>query len=81
MLVVIKGISKEVKELVVYVENDGVKVDAELVRVWIVDIMENLKKEDLLVVTRYLLTVGNDLNELLKVYSFVNYRFEEIVNA
>jgi hypothetical protein len=75
------GVSETVKELVAEVIADGGTVDEECVTIWIEEIIESLNKEDTLNIAIYLLKNGNNLSNLLKVYSYADERFEEAMEC
>jgi hypothetical protein len=73
----IRYLNNDVKKLLKSCEEEGLPVDKETVTIWISEIIESLNKEDILKVSLYLLNHDPTLENLLKVYSFVNTRFEE----
>lgn len=77
----INGVSETVKELVSSCESDGVVVDEEYVAMWIEEIIDSLNEKDTLNIAIYLLRNEKTLNNLLKVYSYANERFEEIMEG
>jgi hypothetical protein len=72
-------LNNDVKKLLKSCEEEGLPVDKEIVTIWISEIIDSLEKEDILKVSNYLMLHDRTLENLLKVYSFVNTRFEEIM--
>ena len=77
-MTMIKGVNKNVRELVKDTEADGIEVDVMKIKTWINDITDSIDKTDLCHVVAHLMSVEHTRENLLEVYSYVNECYERL---